>query len=71
MDPEKVAALAGALADMDDEDWGALPEVERRALVAEAFHTFDEAEARALADRLGVLFEACREDIVRAEHRLN
>lgn len=71
MDPEKVAALAGALADMDDDDWRALPEAERRALVTEAFHTFDEAEARALADRLVVSFETCREDIARAEHRLN
>ncbi len=71
MDPAKVAALATALADMDDDDWRALPEADRRALVAEAFHTFDEGFARALADRLGVSFEACTEDIVRAEHRLN
>ena len=71
MDPEKVAALAAALAGMDDDDWRALPEADRRALVAECFYTFDEAEARALAGRLGVPFEACLEEIKRGAYRLN
>ena len=40
-----------------------------RELVAEAFHTFDERTARALANRLCVAFDECREAIERLRHR--
>lgn len=39
--------------------------------MAEAFHTFSEANARELAERLGVSFEACCEELERLAHRLN
>lgn len=41
------------------------PVAARRALVAEAFHTFGEPSARRLAKSLAVEFETCRADIAR------
>lgn len=43
----------------------------RRELVAEAFHTFGEANARWLADHLDVAFEDCAEPVERRGRRLN
>ena len=54
-------------ADRDDE--ADLPEDERRALVATAFHVFGEDAAFALALRLRVEFEDCAEDIERFRYR--
>lgn len=47
----------------------AMSEPDALDLVAESFHTFGEAAARALADRLGVAFETCGEAIERLERR--
>lgn len=42
----------------------------RHELVGEAFHTFGEPAARALARRFRVFFEDCREAIERLRYRL-
>lgn len=48
----------------------ALSESDRRSLVGEAFHTFGEPAARALARRFRIAFEDCQEAIDRLRHRL-
>lgn len=48
----------------------ALSEADRRDLVGEAFHTFGELAARALARRFCMPFEDCREAIDRLRHRV-
>ena len=43
---------------------------ERVTLVAEAYHTFDEATARNLATRLGIRWLDCIEEVERLRFRL-
>lgn len=53
-----------------DEVLAGLDDAERRDLVAEAFHTFNETAAREVAVRLGVPFADCFEAIERLRHRV-
>lgn len=64
-------ALGLELRHVEAEEGAKVVETDARDLVAEAFHTFGEDAARALADRLGVPFEACGEAIERLERRPN
>lgn len=45
------------------------PVAARRALIAEAFHTFGEPSARRLAKSLAVDFDTCRADIARLDRQ--
>lgn len=56
--------------EMDEADNGrAYGEAEKKDLVGEAFHTFGETAAQALADKLDIPFEDCAEAIERLKHR--
>ncbi len=53
-----------------NDDTDDLDAATRRDLIAEAFHTFGERAARALARQLRIPFETCREAIERLRYRL-